>query len=695
MSDTASLNEQNAANYIKDYFLLSTGVQIPVVTETQFSSNKTERFISVGYTTLAENRGITLDNYDLGFSGYAIKTINGNTYVVSGNKASIVGAVFGYLNRELGVEVYAQDCYSYTENDSSYVLSGIDEVFIPDMDIATVDMTYATANGLHYKMGYVARAENIFSVSASAHQTMWTYIPLDTHTAGGNTYQGYTNTHPKWYNKYATGWWEGEYVSVSDYVNGIDGHNLSDDEKTILINAYNATIDKGNYSYIEKYQLKKAYKGSVTEGKDLTDDEILILKNAYKQKFPTQVCFNANGDAAELELMKQEFLTRMKWGLKRWPTSYIFIFGMEDNADRCDCTNCTEMKAKYGVDNAASVIFANSVAEMMKAWMETPEGLPYKKDFKILIDAYEADIKAPVKYNETTGKYEPIDELVVCNENVSVFFAPAHMDFKRSIFDDVNRETYEAFEGWKVCSPHGISLYLYQTNYRSPLFFFDTYTNMKELYQYLATGNIEFVHNSGSGYNPVTPGFEVVTTYIQSLLVKDVETDVDAATERFFDNYYGVASTAMKDYFNSYITWCKHLDEDGIYKTDEAGTYMWETMHREFTYWDDGDYSSLEILDEWKGYTDAALTAISTALSDGTIDSDTYDTLYKRIILERIPIFYVAAEIDATDINYVGLDGMTVTECRQMIKADCERLGITSNGYYGAMAELYAKWGIA
>ena len=121
MSDTASLNEQNAANYIKDYFLLSTGVQIPVVTETQFSSNKTERFISVGYTTLAENRGITLDNYDLGFSGYVIKTISGNTYVVSGNRASIVGAVFGYLNRELGVEVYAQDCYSYTENDSSYV----------------------------------------------------------------------------------------------------------------------------------------------------------------------------------------------------------------------------------------------------------------------------------------------------------------------------------------------------------------------------------------------------------------------------------------------------------------------------------------------------------------------------------------------------------------------------------------------
>lgn len=604
MSDNASLNEQNAANYIQEYFLLSTGVTIPVVTETEYSSNKTYRFISVGYTTLAESKGITVSNYDLGFSGYVIKSIGGNTYIVSGNRASVIGAAFGYLNRELDVEVYAKNCDSYRMNGSNYVIKGLNEIVVPDMDIATTDAPYAVKDGVHYEMGYVARAENIFGVSASAHQTLTYYAQPSIF----NNPEDPANYHPKWFY---------DNPEVSD--KGIDG--------------------------VE------------------------------------QVCFTAHGDEQELQAMKEQFLSVMinhKYGLKRgYGTTYIF--GMEDNVYRCDCSTCTQMKAKYGVDNATSVIFANSVAEMMKAWMETEEGLPYKKDFVILIDAYEADIGAPARYNEQTGKYEPIDELVVCNENVEVFFAPAHMDFKRSINDPVNAKTKEAFEGWKVCSPRGISLYLYQTNYRDPLAFFDTLSTMQELYQYLATAKINFIHNSGNGYNPVTPGWETLTTYVQSKLVKDVDIDVDAVIDEFFDNYYGIASEKMKEYFDSYMAWTKHLRDDNVYEVFDNGTYMWETMVRKYNYY------SNEKLNEWFGYVQEALDIIQP-IKD--VNQEVYDKLYDRIILERIPICIQAQEFG----DVYSITGYTNLQIRQLIVDDCARLNITSRGALGSMQYFYDKW---
>jgi hypothetical protein len=148
-----------------------------------------------------------------------------------------------------------------------------------------------------------------------------------------------------------------------------------------------------------------------------------------------------------------------------------------------------------------------------------------------------------------------------------------------------------------------------------------------------------------------------------------------------------VAATEMKKYFNSYLAWCKHLDEDGIYKTVDGGRYMWETMHREFTYW------NVDKFGEWYRCVQQALTTIQNAKAQGTIDETTYNTLYNRIILERIPILYLAQEYSS--YSSVSIEGMSAVDCRQMIKADCELLGITSNGGLGTMAELYAKWKIA
>jgi hypothetical protein len=335
--------------------------------------------------------------------------------------------------------------------------------------------------------------------------------------------------------------------------------------------------------------------------------------------------------------------------------------------------------------------------------MNTPEGAPYKKDFLILVDAYELDIKAPARYNEQTEEWEPIDDTVICNDNVAVFFAPAHMDFRRSIYDEANRTTYEAYEGWKVCSPRGICLYLYQSNWQDPIAFFDAYSMMQEFYQYLNTADIIFIHHSGFGIDKATgvptPGFEVVTHYIQSLLSRDVNVDVRAATERFFENYYGPASTAMLEYFDSYLAWTKYMRDNDVYNTDgvdndgdgnvESVRYIYEVLVREFDYWDANwaQDKKLENFDGWMASVEKALQAIDSLKET---DIDTYNKLYDRIILERIPIAYLAQEYG----DRASMTNYTHAELRLMVKEDCTRLGIDNRGRLGTMTELFERWGI-
>ena len=537
--------------------------------------------------------GISTEGLDLGYSDCLFRTVNGSIFILSGNKQSIRGAVMEYLGTELGVEVYASNCYSVDRKGEDYVLNVVSDVVHYDMDIRTTDNPFFTIE-TRYEMGYVGRDNSIFAVSASAHQTITYYVPI----------ADYYIEHPKWYNNYST--------------------------------------------------------------------------NA---EMPTQVCYNANGDEAELLLMKQAFLSRMIAGLKRDSSAYIFIIGNQDNEQYCTCSACSIKKATYGVHNASALHFCNDLADMLNEWMATEEGAAYKRDFEILFLAYQSDIGAPAKYNSTTGVYEPIDDSVVCKENVSVFFAPIHMDFKSSIYADVNTTTRVAFEGWKACSDE-ISLYLYQTNYQDALVYFDAVSCMQELYQFFATGNIKFVHNSGNGSNAITPGWEVLTGYLQSVLSKDVDADLEDAKDAFFTSYYGVAAEPMRKYFDSYMEWTAYLRANGIYESSAIPVY--ELLVRKPNYW------STEKFSLWLGYVDEALAAIKVL---ETTDKEIYDILYSRIVLERIPICYIANEM----ISSFGasLEGMSAEQCRMLVKADCDMLGITERGRLGSLENLFVAWGLA
>ena len=82
-------------------------------------------------------------------------------------------------------------------------------------------------------------------------------------------------------------------------------------------------------------------------------------------------------------------------------------------------------------------------------------------------------------------------------------------------------------------------------------------------------------------------------------------------------------------------------------------------------------YIDYEKLNAWAGYIDEALIAIEPLQ---TMNSDIYNRLYKRIIAERLAVYFPAA------YNNKNLGNRTVAEIREQFAADCEFLGVTSGG---------------
>jgi hypothetical protein len=141
----------------------------------------------------------------------------------------------------------------------------------------------------------------------------------------------------------------------------------------------------------------------------------------------------------------------------------------------------------------------------------------------------------------------------------------------------------------------------------------------------------------------------------------------------------------MKQYFDEYMLWTKHLRDDGIYKNAgdnlKGMQYIYEILINEVQ----NGYVDYTKLATWAGYIDQALTAIETLK---TTDLEAYNLLYKRIIAERLAIYFPVA------YNNRSLGQLSATSIREQFKTDCELLGITSGGNLWKNLEdsLFSSW---
>lgn len=102
---------RTAANELQSFFLEATGVTLPVQTDSGLSFDENAYVLSVGNTEIFRGSGVQADYETLGSDGLRLVT-KGNAVIMAGyGENGAMYAMYEFLERSFGLEVYAEDEY--------------------------------------------------------------------------------------------------------------------------------------------------------------------------------------------------------------------------------------------------------------------------------------------------------------------------------------------------------------------------------------------------------------------------------------------------------------------------------------------------------------------------------------------------------------------------------------------------------
>ena len=173
-----------AASEIQTLVHEATGVEIPVVTDSDSRATADAKIISVGETEAFKSANIALDKDELGSDGYKVVTVGDDIFCCGGSEYGSMFSVYEVLNYTLGFKQYYYDCY--TLNTTPVMpLKNFNITEIPDFAFR------APSSGYHTVDATVARRMRI-------HDVGWP-------TVGGREWHNsihwipYDEAHPYWW----------------------------------------------------------------------------------------------------------------------------------------------------------------------------------------------------------------------------------------------------------------------------------------------------------------------------------------------------------------------------------------------------------------------------------------------------------------------------------------------------------------
>lgn len=356
----------------------------------------------------------------------------------------------------------------------------------------------------------------------------------------------------------------------------------------------------------------------------------------------------------DIEGLSNYVVEKMKLDLIKYPDMDTLSFTQNDVANWCACEKCTETIKHYGGANSATqIIFINEVAKKLNAWLavEYPG-----REVTICIFAYFVTMDAPVKLDEATGEYVPIDEKIICEPNVAVYFAPYQMKNYYALDQAPNVNTYTALKKWMtICDKSYIWLYgCHFSNYLIP---FDNISSLQRTLQVMVENNAEYFYIQAQ-WNSVASDWSRLKMYLQAKLMWDCKQDVNELIEKFIKCYFGEASDAMLEYFYDYKAYSAYLATEHGFENTANLTNVYTSAEA----W------KLPVLLKWKSYMEKAYEKIELLQYS---DPERYQLYYDRIRLEEIAtdsllISYHASYFSVSEYNALS----------QQLESDCTRLRI-------------------
>lgn len=144
--ENASVQLQFAANDFRFFFKEATGVELEITTSVD---NVQGKYFSIGDTAIKSAAGVTTTFEEVNRAGYKVVTY-GDAVVMAGNndKASTY-AVYGFLGKQFGLEIYGQDIYEIRKTTDAKLVN-LNWTDIPDIPFRTGGISYSWYGTMEY-----------------------------------------------------------------------------------------------------------------------------------------------------------------------------------------------------------------------------------------------------------------------------------------------------------------------------------------------------------------------------------------------------------------------------------------------------------------------------------------------------------------------------------------------------------------
>ncbi len=479
-------------------FKKATGVSLAVKTDVSVTDfNTSQRYISLGKTTLVEKAGISdseFSNEKLKDEGVRIITKENTVFLLGGSDFGVNNAVYKFLEIYFNFDYYYRNCIDIDQNVTNCVFKDIDVTDVPDIDhFFGADQVY------HWGRGNIA--------------------PLDAIALGAQT-----------------------ATEEINYIHHRAGNHASTNELFLPIHT---ELDIKSPSSTIHNVLEYLPKGSVSA-------------DCHSQG--AQLCYTAHGNPVALEEMLSKCAEKIIFTLRnytpeRYPYKNYVTFTMEDNSDICSCDTCRAEYAQIGYSGNL-IRFANKLAERVDQWLEAqkPENAEfhyaYRENFKILIYGYNAYTDPPVDENGN-----PLSNDLICHKRLGVWHVSsrgvsAHAD----VYDGKWPGAVEQVEGWKTITQNSFLWFWHNSgNVVNNGYFSDGFTiYSNNFFELMAYGGYEYIYAAHflNGGSELT-AWQNLLVYVQNKLRWDCHADIDTYVKKYMKAMFKDGADAMYDLLQS------------------------------------------------------------------------------------------------------------------------------------------------
>ena len=624
--DSDSISVQ-AAEVIQRYFEEATGIRLTILDKSEYAS-RTPHYISVGYTYQMNNEtglwnmmgcGTTgEDLLGLGTSGYILDTVDGNVYIVGfAQGANLHGALNGayaWLGEQFGLELYASDAYYIETECRNEPLEFVNTIAIPD--IAAVIGGNSDSYG-DESMGYYAMNGGEGLVAGAYGNNIYPFhnflgfLPQSmTQSVAGNP-AGVTVSLNY-----------GELLGTAPKNNFSDGYSYYFDNAYSNRNVYDLCLSQ-NQDQLISYLLERMY-GLINYSGARHQKYIAFTHEDGSYWCPhcrKKFAAGGTGYATETEYITAEYTKFM-----------IKLANVMKTDSRFN--NITLVMAHYGLTSALPV---------------SGTAGSYTMDAGI------------AQYMSANGLTLPDNLAVIISYSAVNNYAGAE-DFSKA---------QDVFERWQTITDKFLG-WTYIENYTNYFAPFDGLEQIQANMQFAKANGVQLYFPQGmSNIGTTSIDWGALENYVISKLRWNVDADVDALIDEFFNHYYGVAAQSMKALYASYKTKMKSLTETYGF----GGTYTLLSK-------DGVNYISTTCWSrtELEGFLNQIKTAyndILTAKNNGTSTEAEYNELYSRINVEELTFKYMYIKLYSSYArSYYG--AITTSSLKKAFVEECKALGVTN-----------------